>query len=90
MEKTYAKGIFIKSVETKFGEILKVSFKIEDFAKFVKQHKNDKGYLNLDIMPRKEVGKYGDTHYAILNTYVKENKSPDEILTEPEDSSLPF
>jgi hypothetical protein len=76
-EKIYAKGIFIKTRETDFGDILKVSIKVADFAAFVKEHKNEAGYINLDFLPRKEKGEKGDTHYATLDAW-KPNREKSE------------
>jgi hypothetical protein len=100
-EKTYIRGIFIKSVNTQYGEMLKVDVKWEDFIEQNKDLVNDKGYLKMDICKMLEEKK-GNTHYASLNTWrPKEsngfdvpndkNKSPiedAEVITESDD--LPF
>ena len=70
MAKTYLKAS-AKARDTQFGQIIKLGIKVDDFIAFAKQHVNDRGYLNLDIMPRKEVGQYGDTHSVALDDYVK-------------------
>lgn len=57
----YVKGMYIKTIETKYGEIIKVSFKKDEF---LKNTFNDKGYLNTEIKKSKE-GKY----YASINDY---------------------
>lgn len=49
------------------GSIIKVGIKVSDLAEFVKAHKNDRGYLNLVISERREVGQYGDTHSVYLD-----------------------
>lgn len=77
-EKIYSKGIYFKEVETKFGKIIKLSFNIQVFAEFCRTNMNDKGYINIDVLPRKEAGKFGDTHYGVLNTYKKEEKPKEE------------
>lgn len=84
-EKIYCKGIFFKEVKTKFGSIIKASVKVNDFRDFLSENSNEAGYVNIDILPKKEVGKYGDTHYAVLNTYKKQ----EEIKEEEKDDS-PF
>ena len=59
----FAKGVNVKTVETKYGEIIKVGVKLEDF----KQNPvSETGYINFDI----KQGKKGK--YAELNTYKKE------------------
>ena len=64
-EKTYAKGLFAEKKTTTFGEITKVSFKADDFIQFLNEHKNEKGYVNVDILNAKEEGKL----YGVLNDY---------------------
>lgn len=54
----YIKDISIK--ESKFG--LKLSGKTDSFINQIKSITNEKGYFNLEINPRKEKGKYGETH----------------------------
>lgn len=49
------------------GSIIKIGIKVEDLAAFVKAHKNERGYINLAISPRREVGQYGDTHSVYLD-----------------------
>jgi len=69
MAKTYMKGS-AKLRQTNYGPILKISFKADDIIAFAKQHANARGYLNLDIVERKEVGQYGDTHSIVLDDFV--------------------
>ena len=66
---TYVPGSSAKSRETNFGEVIKLSFKAAELGKFVNEHKNEKGYINLEIAPRKEVGQYGDTHSVKLDNW---------------------
>jgi hypothetical protein len=68
-ETIYVPGSSAKAKSTQFGEVIKLSFKIEDLGPFAKQHKNAKGYLNLEISPRKAPGKFGDTHSVKLDTW---------------------
>lgn len=60
-----------KARETQYGQIIKLGIKVDDFIAFARQHVNERGYLNLDIMPRKETSQYGDTHSVALDDYVK-------------------
>lgn len=87
-DKTYINGIFIK--EGKYG--LKVNIKAETFCDQIKQLANDKGYVNIEIKKRKEVGDNGNTHYAELDTWKPETKpvTKSEITEESEDNDLPF
>lgn len=58
-----------KARTTQFGEVLNLGIKVEDLADFCRKHKNERGYLNLTISPRRETGQYGDTHSVYLDTY---------------------
>ena len=93
----YAKGIFIK--KGKYS--LKCSIKITDFGQWLSENTNDKGYVNIEIKERKEAGKYGDTHYAVLDEWKPDKKEEmipgntpaeqDKVPTgKQEDSPLPF
>ena len=66
---TYINGR-IKSINGKYGTFLSCSFKLSELGK----HVNEKGYINFTINERKEAGKYGETHYAILNDYTPGQK----------------
>lgn len=70
MAKTYLKAS-AKARDTQFGQIIKIGVKAEDLITFAREHANSRGYLNLDIVARKEVGTYGDTHSVVLDDYVK-------------------
>lgn len=54
--------------------VLKLSAKVEELVKFLQQHQNEKGYINLGISSRREVGKYGDTHCVWLDTWKPEGR----------------
>lgn len=66
--KTYA-PVQVKSRDTQYGQQLRFSFKAADLIAFIEDNTNDKGYINLNIIPRKEVGKYGETHSVTLDTW---------------------
>ena len=97
MSKTYTEGMFIKTFETQFGEIYKISFNVEMFTKWLKKNQNDKGFVNIDMLKRRELGKYGDSHYCTLDEWKPENKELGKPLNqqeggnfEHEDDGLPF
>ena len=64
-EKVFPDGFIVKKQETKYGDILKVSIKAEDFGKFVRDNKDENGWINIDILENRE-GK----PYSVLNTFV--------------------
>lgn len=84
----FAKGVNIKTVQTKYGEILKVGINLEEFAN---NPINDRGYINFDILRGKESNK----PYAALDTYKSNVSKTDtqttgEILQFAEDDEMPF
>ena len=79
----FAKGVNLKSVKTKYGEILKVGIKLEEFAD---NPINERGYINFDILRAKETNK----PYAALDNYKKDDKQTDEVMHFEEEMELPF
>lgn len=85
----YINGITIK--ESKYG--LRVSIKVDSFIEQIKSIANEKGYANLEIQPRKEKGKYGETHYCKVDDWKPDPnyKKAEPTPPEPEeDKDLPF
>lgn len=68
MAKTYLR-CSAKARQTNFGEVIKLGIKVDDFIAFARQHVNERGYLNLEISPRREQGQYGDTHSVSLDDF---------------------
>ena len=69
--KIYVTKSSAKRRETDYGDIIRISFKVEDAVKFFEEHKNEKGWINLDISERREESEFGDTHSISLNDWVK-------------------
>ena len=69
MAKTYIDGTSCKAISGQFGEFFNVSINVEK----LQQYANEKGYVNMTMSKRREVGQYGDTHYFVLNEYNPEN-----------------
>jgi len=70
-----------KARTTQYGDVLNLGIKVEDLADFCRKHKNERGYLNLTIAARKEVGQYGDTHSVYLDTYTPKSDGRTESVT---------
>ena len=83
-DKIYA-PVMIKTYLGKFGETLKLSFNADKLIEFANAHKNDKGYINLNINKRKEVGKYGETHSAVLDTWQPTVNNPAPAFNNQDD-----
>lgn len=98
--KTYVPKSSAKALSKNGWTMLKLSFKAADLVKFVHENANDKGYINLCVTKRREVGTYGDTHCVWLDTWKpnSENQSPQATAPEPsaqtasqiEDDDVPF
>lgn len=93
-EKIYA-PLSVKEIETQYGPLLKLSFRADKMREFIEANKNAKGYVNLNVNRRKEVGEYGDTHYATLDTWEPRGQQAERQASEPEpedegDDNIPF
>lgn len=88
-ETIYFNGLNGKS--SKYG--IKLSGKVEKIIEELKKHENSKGYINLEIVPRKEADKYGNTHTVKVDTWepTPKNEVTDEQrnYTAPADSQPP-
>ncbi len=82
MTKTFIKGASAKAITAQYGEFFNLSFKLED----LQQYANEKGYVNMTMSKRKEVGQYWDTHSLVLNEY----KPKDKVEEVADDDFIPF
>ncbi len=71
MAKTYIDWTSCKAVNGQFGEFHNMSFNLEK----LQQYANEKGYVNMTMSKRKDVGQYWDTHYFTLNEWKPEWES---------------
>ncbi len=58
-----------KARQTPIGEVLRLSFKVDELVNFVREHVNEKGYVNFEVSKRREPSGYGDTHSVKLDTW---------------------
>lgn len=82
-------GWTAKAVSTQYGEFINLSLKLSDMQAIV----NEKGYVNMTVMKRKEVGQYWDTHYVVENDYKPKEKVDTVAYYEknrPSDLDIPF
>lgn len=85
--KTYING-YCKEVSTQFGQIINFSINPDDLLKLPR---DDRWFVKMTMMKRREPWKYGDTHYMILNTYKKEEGSSNSSSSSSsQDDDLPF
>ncbi len=57
-----------KEITTQFGKILKMSFSEKDVTT-LKDKLNENGWVNVDILPRREPSERGATHYGVVNEW---------------------
>jgi len=75
-QNTLAKGMFVREHTFNSGtKVLNVSINVADFCSFVKDNMNEdtKGnqWVNLKLIPNKNVGENKLSHTPILNDYVR-------------------
>jgi hypothetical protein len=63
--KVYA-PMSVEQRDGNYGPFLRASFRKDKMLEFINKHANERGYVNLVISERKEVGKYGETHNVVL------------------------
>jgi len=71
MEKKYVGNS--RNIQGKFGEIQKLSFSRKDLE-ILLDNLNEKGYVNLNRIAKKETDKYGNTHYMVIDDWKPEEK----------------
>lgn len=49
--------------------IFKLGFYADEFIEFIKEHKNEKGFININMTARREDGKFGDQFTLWLDTW---------------------
>jgi hypothetical protein len=68
-DKVYLRCSAKKKTFNDGGELIRIGVKADDLIAFAKQHANARGYVNLVVSSRRNVGQYGDTHSVSLDTY---------------------
>ena len=77
-QNTLAKGMFVREHTFNSGtKVLNVSINVADFCSFVKDNMNEDSngnqWVNLKLIPNKNVGENKLSHTPILNDYVRQN-----------------
>ena len=75
---TLAQGMFIREHTFNSGtKVMNVSINVIDFCSFIKEHMTEdtKGnkWINLKLIPNKNVGENKLSHTPILNDYIRQN-----------------
>lgn len=91
-QKTYVNGVFVKTQKTNFGDIIKLSCKVDDVVAFLQQHSNN-GWVDIDLLQKKEIDAKGRTHTAVLNDWKPSGQpaaKPAQLQAVEDDNDLPF
>jgi hypothetical protein len=82
-QKRYVKSFCKEKEFDNGGSVIKVSINKDDFNEL---EETDKGYVNLVVAKRKEVGQFGDTHYIYFDSFKPKAKTSSTT----EGNDLPF
>lgn len=103
-EKIYIPKANAREQQGQYGSFIKLGFNAAELIAFANQHKNDRGYLNLILSPRRNPDDRA-THSIYLDTYKPKEgregfqqaraaanaaKTPEGIPANPHDDSVPF
>ena len=84
-ERIFAKGFYVKQNPQAPDYVIgNLSIKADEAIEFIKEHTNDRGWVNLSMMKTKEEGKA----YIELNTY--EPKQQETFVPDAPQDDLPF
>lgn len=79
----FAKGVKVKQ---SFPDLFSISIKFDEFSEWAFAHKNENGYLNLNIARTKSK----DTWYCRLNEWQPTDKKTVTFKDFKEEEKLPF
>ena len=88
-DKVFAEGLSAKEVVTKFGSILKLNIKVEDFVKFLEDNQSN-GWVNIDLLEKKDKVEGKPTHYGVLNTFAPKPQGVSAYSSNDDGGDLPF
>lgn len=62
-----------KEINTQYGPLLKISFSAQELQQMLSMV-NQKGYINLNVNRRQQIGQYGHTHSIQIDTWQPEQQ----------------
>jgi hypothetical protein len=80
-DRVFADGLFYTEKENSYGKIGKLAISVDKFIEFLNEHKDERGYVRVDILERREPTE-DKTHYGILNTYKPKQESSERPRTQ--------
>jgi hypothetical protein len=84
-EKKYTTGLFVEEKAFDWGTVIKQSYKVDDFVRFLQENRNEKGYVNVDVKKSKD----GTKMYGEVNSYIPKNNIAQQA-SQLVDDGLPF
>ena len=78
----FVKGMIVKTIETKYGEITKLSINKDSF---LENPFDERGWLNVDLKTSKEGKKY-----ATINDFKKGATASEEVEKDINEEEIPF
>jgi hypothetical protein len=79
-----------RNQQGKFGEIQKISFSRKDLQ-LMMDSLNDKGYINLNRIEKKEPDQWGNTHYLVIDEWKpSQEKKESKQSQSDENFEMPF
>lgn len=69
MSNIYVPSSSVKARETSFGQVIKIGANVEKLIAFLQENVNDRGFINLEIVPRREPSDKGETHSLKLDNW---------------------
>jgi hypothetical protein len=88
-QKTFADGFKVRAKIINTKSVFSVNIQADKFSEFLKNHKNEKGYVTIDCWELDQPDKYGHTHNASLNEWTPNKKSAPS-QAESVDDDMPF
>lgn len=87
-EKKFPEGIRIDKPREGSPDFVRgrIGVEVDKFIEYLKEHKNDKGWVNLDILTSKEKG----TLYLQLNDWKPKTENNERPYPEADVSGIPF
>jgi len=97
-QRIFANGLFVKTQPTTYGDIIKLSVKVEDFIEFLKSNQTENGWVSIDLLKKKVIDDKNRTHTPVLNNWVPNSgnststfkQAPIILAASGEDDDLPF
>lgn len=85
-EKVYAQGLFAKNKTAPFGEYVTMSFKVDEFIAWMQEHQNENGWINVDLMAKRDNSGY----YGVLDDFQPTGAKGQPAGNKREPDGLPF